>query len=226
MSPIFIIGMHRSGTSCLAGCLEDAGLVLGAVNRAARHNQKGNNENKQLRVMHDTMLARVGAAWDAPPVGIVEWTAADTAAARALIQQYPQDQVWGLKDPRTLLLLEGWMAMLPNLRFAGTFRHPLDVAASLHARNGLPEERCLTLWLAYNQRLLAWRRRHLFPIVRYGADGGDYLARVRTLAAELGLKANADIKFREEALTHHSSDAPLTGAIGAVWDELLSLQTR
>ena len=29
--PVAVIGMHRSGTSCLAGCLEDLGLNLGDV---------------------------------------------------------------------------------------------------------------------------------------------------------------------------------------------------
>ena len=28
-APVAVIGMHRSGTSCLAGCLENLGLNLG-----------------------------------------------------------------------------------------------------------------------------------------------------------------------------------------------------
>ena len=28
---VFVLGMHRSGTSCLAGCLEHCGLHLGDV---------------------------------------------------------------------------------------------------------------------------------------------------------------------------------------------------
>ena len=37
-APVAVIGMHRSGTSCLAGCLEDLGLTLGPVNtRAGEH---------------------------------------------------------------------------------------------------------------------------------------------------------------------------------------------
>ena len=47
-APVAIVGMHRSGTSCLAGCLEDLGLTLGKVNRAAPHNLKGNNENPRF----------------------------------------------------------------------------------------------------------------------------------------------------------------------------------
>jgi len=33
---VLILGMHRSGTSCLAGSLQEAGLYLGEVNTAAR----------------------------------------------------------------------------------------------------------------------------------------------------------------------------------------------
>ena len=46
--PIVILGMHRSGTSCLAGCLEELGLHLGTVITSAPHNKKGNRENPEL----------------------------------------------------------------------------------------------------------------------------------------------------------------------------------
>jgi hypothetical protein len=41
ISPIIILGMHRSGTSLVAGCLEAAGLYLGPVNNYAPFNKKG-----------------------------------------------------------------------------------------------------------------------------------------------------------------------------------------
>jgi len=43
--PMLILGMHRSGTSCLAGCLQAAGLISGEVNIQAMYNAKGNREN-------------------------------------------------------------------------------------------------------------------------------------------------------------------------------------
>ncbi len=41
--PPFVLnlGMHRCGTSCLAGCLERCGLHLGDVRRTGRHHARG-----------------------------------------------------------------------------------------------------------------------------------------------------------------------------------------
>ncbi|WP_173204579.1 hypothetical protein [Sphingopyxis sp. BSNA05] len=37
---VLILGMHRSGTSCLAGALERCGLHLGDVRRTGTHNKR------------------------------------------------------------------------------------------------------------------------------------------------------------------------------------------
>ena len=64
---ILILGMHRSGTSCLAGSLQEAGLYLGEVNTTAPHNAKGNRESRTIVALHDGLLQANGGAWDAPP---------------------------------------------------------------------------------------------------------------------------------------------------------------
>ena len=45
---VIILGMHRSGTSCLTGCLKEYGLHLGDVSESNKHNKKGNQENKEV----------------------------------------------------------------------------------------------------------------------------------------------------------------------------------
>lgn len=52
-STVLILGMHRSGTSCLAGSLQEAGLYLGEVNTAAPHNAKGNRESRDCKFSCD-----------------------------------------------------------------------------------------------------------------------------------------------------------------------------
>ena len=118
-SPVAIIGMHRSGTSCLAGCLEDLGLSLGSVNTAAPHNKKGNRENPRFWPVHDAVLARVGAAWDTPPAAAVVWTSAELDDLRAVLNDYA-DLVppWGVKDPRATSLLDGWFQVVPDLNWS------------------------------------------------------------------------------------------------------------
>ena len=65
--PVAVLGMHRSGTSSLAGSLEEAGLHLGEVVTRADHNQKGNRESLAMRDLNDRLLEHNGGAWDRPP---------------------------------------------------------------------------------------------------------------------------------------------------------------
>lgn len=221
--PIAVVGMHRSGTSCLTGCLEDLGLQLNVVNRSAPYNAKGNNENEALRDLHDQVLARHGAAWDVPPIGPIDWTEDEQAMLGRFVADYEaiaDGRPWGFKDPRSLLLLDGWFDSRPDLQLAGTFRHPLDVAASLNARSGMSIDQGLGLWRAYNERMLAWRERVDFPLVRYDQPVGHYRAAVQRMANRLGLSSTAEIHFLDRQLTHHASPEE------AVPVELVSLWSR
>ena len=64
---VVILGMHRSGTSVLAGSLQEAGLVLGDVVTQAPHNKKGNRENRAIMFMQEDLLQSNGGSWDNPP---------------------------------------------------------------------------------------------------------------------------------------------------------------
>jgi len=225
LGPVAIVGMHRSGTSCLAGCLEDCGLVLGLVNRAAPHNRKGNNENEALRAVHHRILTGRGFDWDSPPTAPIVWTASERADLNARLQDYDPAQPWGFKDPRTLFLLDGWFDLVPGLRLAGSFRHPLETAASLTTRDGFSTEKGLGLWQAYNRQMLFWHARSPFPVVFYDSDSARYLAEVQAMAGALGLDASAPIRFRDESLTHHAvALAPPSDCL-SLWHDLHAART-
>lgn len=199
-SPVIVLGMHRSGTSCLSGCLQEAGLYLGQVNEAAPANAKGNRENRAIMELHEDLLAGNGASWDAPRAGL-RWTNEQAARRRALIAEYPAGRIWGFKDPRTLLALEGWLQDLPAARLAGSFRHPAAVARSLAVRNGFEPARSLQIWAAYNRALLQACARHGVLLVDFDLDPATYLSRVRAVARQLGLPgADRDIRFFETGL--------------------------
>ncbi|HCK33447.1 MAG TPA: hypothetical protein DHW10_07900, partial [Rhodospirillaceae bacterium] len=63
---IFIVGMHRSGTSCLTGCLEDLGVYneadMAHVNKASS-NPKGNRESPDVHLFNEVVLKRNGYKW-------------------------------------------------------------------------------------------------------------------------------------------------------------------
>lgn len=218
-APVAVIGMHRSGTSCLAGCLQDLGLQLGEVNTEAPHNRKGNRENPRFWPVHDAVLARVGAAWDNPPTEPVRWTAGEIADLKAVLADYDSlPRPWGFKDPRATVLLDGWFEVLPDLRLVASIRHPLAVAGSLHARNGFDTERAFAIWTGYNRAVLRWRKTTGLPVIDY--DAPDYEARVRRIAADLGLDAQAPMPFRTDALNHQAVREPAPAPVAALWDEL------
>ena len=218
-APVAVIGMHRSGTSCLAGCLEDLGLHLGAVNTAAPHNQKGNRENPRFWPVHDAVLARVGAAWDAPPNAPVAWTASEIADLKAVLADYDTlPTPWGFKDPRATLLLDGWFEVLPDLKLVASIRHPLAVAGSLAARNGFDQDRSLAIWAGYNRAVLRWRDLTPFAVIDYDAD--DYEARVRRVATTLALNAEAPMPFRSDELNHQKINAAVPASVADLWAAL------
>lgn len=218
-APVAVIGMHRSGTSCLAGCLQDLGLNLGEVNTEAPHNKKGNREDPRLWVVHDAVLARVGAAWDRPPTEPVVWTPTEKAALREVLDHYAEvPRPWGFKDPRATVLLDGWFEVLPDLRLAASIRHPSAVAGSLARRNDFSTETSLGIWTAYNRAVLRWRAATPLAVVDY--DARDYEARVRTMASDFGLSAEAPMPFREDDLNHQPVAGPAPDSVAELWAEL------
>jgi hypothetical protein len=199
-----VLGMHRSGTSCLAGSLEEAGLYLGDVNTAARHNIKGNRESQRIWQLHDSILLHSGGSWAEPP-DQVSWTDAHRAERDAIIQSYGNAPNWGFKDPRTLLLLDFWREAIPNPSFVGTFRHPAFVAESLYRREGRQVDYWLGLWAHYNTRLLALHQANPFLIVRFDLGEAAYRRSVAAVLDRLGLEAPARMAFFDPDLRHHET---------------------
>jgi hypothetical protein len=222
--PVAILGMHRSGTSCLAGCLEDCGLFLGEVNREAPHNRKGNNENVAIRNIHDRVLARVGASWDNPPHHPVAWLEGERLELWEVIKNYEAKPHWGFKDPRSIFLLDGWLELDLGLKLVGTYRHPADVVASLERRNGFDPDRSLHLWRAYNNTLSTWAQKTGLSLIRYDAQKERYMAQIRRSAAELGLDPGAKIMFRDEDLNHHAMTSAPDSADLDLWNRLEAAQ--
>lgn len=186
-SAVIILGMHRSGTSCLAGALEEAGLNLGDVDRKKHTNPKGNRENLDIMHLNNAVLEENGASWNTPPEGECVWSSENCAQRDALIASYAPDAIWGFKDPRTVLVFDGWRDALPDAQLIATFRHPTAVAQSLNTRNGFPMEDGVALWTAYNTRLLRIIQTQKVPLVCFDWPTERYNSAVREIAGLLGL---------------------------------------
>lgn len=226
--PIIILGMHRSGTSCLTGCLEEAGLYLGDVNTKAGFNAKGNRENEAIMKHHEAILNRVGASWDNPPQAPVEWTEDEVNHLVGLLSSFKDMKIWGVKDPRSLFLLGGWMSVTTP-KFVGTFRHPQETAASLVHRAKIWEQSmdmdtAFDLWAAYNEKLLSVHKKDAFDIIRYDIPPEIYHYKLIRAALRLGLSPRASMSFREDGLhNQQATDLTMPHRLKPIWEELNDL---
>ncbi len=200
---IAILGMHRSGTSSLTGLLEQAGVCLGTVATKSTWNAKGNRENRKIMDLHEELLRANGGGWDAPPP-TVSWPARARAARDAIIRDYQGVPLWGFKDPRTVLVLEGWLEALPRLRLVGVFRHPLLVAESLQRRDGFSIEKGVRLWHVYNEALLAHHRRRAFPILSFDVDAFTESFKRLTRLLRLPERSEGGWDFFDPGLRHQA----------------------
>ncbi|MCF7979215.1 MAG: hypothetical protein K9L82_14585 [Chromatiaceae bacterium] len=207
---LFILGMHRSGTSCLAGMLEQTGTFLGQVNQQARFNPKGNRENPRITQLNDQVLSFNNASWRTPPHPPLSWNRSHSAQRDQIIASYAEQPRWGFKDPRTLLTLDFWLDGLEPAQVAsiGTFRHPLAVALSLSARNpGNQIEQSIALWCHYNSQLLRHQAQHPFPLLDFDLEPDAYRAAFGIALEQLGSQrrtASTEPGFFDQALRNQT----------------------
>lgn len=146
---VIVGGMHRSGTSAMAGVLHDNGIIMGEHENKdfypppMRENPKGFYENVRFRRLNDAMLKQhnysVKSFDPIVPRGIVA-DIQQRSAMRKLITHYLRYDHWGWKDPRTSLTINSWLSVLAEMRLIkevfiiNMLRAPIDVADSMKVR--------------------------------------------------------------------------------------------
>ena len=143
---LIVLGMHRSGTSALAGLIHQSGVAMGSslMPGCARVNDKGFWEHKEIVAIHEQLLKEMGYNWDDPRVLPDQWweTARNQSyiekICRVLDLEFGSESLWALKDPRICRLLPLWRQVFSRLGVKPLFLHivrnPLEVAASLKHR--------------------------------------------------------------------------------------------
>jgi hypothetical protein len=219
---ILVLGMHRSGTSAVTGCLQALGVDLGPYLMAADPTQpKGYFEHAEIVGIHDDLMAAFDSSWDDPRSLPEGWERDPRVRPfRAQLMEiirrdFISKPLWGAKDPRLCRLLPLWLTMLGELsvpvRAICVLRHPTEVAASLALRNGFSAEKSGLLWLRY--ALEAERHSRCVPRVtlRYNDLLRDWRTNLQHVAHCLGIEwpepyddaAPALSAFLERALRHH-----------------------
>ena len=209
------MGMHRSGTSALAGALAALGLDAGpseALMPADEGNPEGYFEVTSIAELDEMILALLGGRWDIPPRRDVGWSERDDLAsfleeASCLVSQTFSSDRFVLKDPRMALLLPLWRQVLEDVVAVVIVRDPAEVARSMARRDAMAPLTGLRLWAAYNRALLedlAGMRVHVCAYEDLLADPRAVLSEVAASLRAFGqLDALGDL---ETAAAHISAD--------------------
>ncbi|MCQ4165682.1 glycosyltransferase [Tahibacter harae] len=155
---VIVLGMHRSGTSCVAGLLHMLGAYAGEpgsflVNAA--ENARGFLERGDLHLACVGALRRRGGDWSIPlgwdetalPAARAQWRADWRRIQAELELRSP----WLVKEPRLCLLLDEVADLIGPCALVHVVRAPDCVAASVCRRHGLQAPQALALWEHYNR---------------------------------------------------------------------------
>jgi O-antigen biosynthesis protein len=191
-----VLGMHRSGTSALAGVLHKLGLVLGeSLLPPAEDNPKGFFENSKIVSIQQRLLSSLGRDWHEPLSLPEGWGAAKAARSAAdqvkveLSRMFEQGDRLLVKDPRASLFVPLWSTVAGEMECAlGTVvmvRSPFEVIASLAKRDGMSFRRAGLLWLRYMLQAEHDTRGIPRIFVSYRAFMTDWRREIARIAAAL-----------------------------------------
>ncbi len=227
MSCICVLGMHRSGTSCLTGIMQGLGVELGEVFTENLYNKRGNRENSRIVILNDAVLNTNKGAWNRPVV-VSEWTPEQAHERDSIIRELERRETvhWGFKDTRTLFTLPFWLEIIESPLFIGTYRHPHRVALSLNNRDQSPVEEGWELWRVYNERLLELAAHYGFALTDFDQPDDDYLADVLEKLIALGLDPGLAARGHEffDPALRNQADSPVDNV--ALPADVLSVYER
>ena len=215
--PIVVLGMHRSGTSAVSGCLSQLGIHLGGNLLSPIHgeNDKGFWEHRGIVAIHDLLLAELGSSWDdvrTLPQGWWDSPAAVTASANlleVLSGDLTRAGYWGVKDPRMCRLLPLWQRLFARIRVEPAYvlvlRHPWEVVASLSKRNGFSAQKSGLIYLDHMLAAERLTRNQPRVLVHYDALIRDPASTMLSISDTLGLGLEGIIDSSRDKLAEFVS---------------------
>lgn len=240
---VLVVGMHRSGTSAATAALARLGLRTCREEdlfETREGNARGYWESEPLVRFNDALLGRLGGTWRLPPAAESLEAAPDREpdlrdARRAFERGHPEAP-WVWKDPRNCLLLPFWRAAIGRpVATVLMLRDPLEIAASLHSRDGMEESWTLALWERYLRSALANLAGEPVYVSDYRGlvdDPIGWARQVGAFLAQRGLPATAideaaatvDIDLRHHTNGSAASDARLSAEQRRLWERALELR--
>lgn len=221
---IMVLGMHRSGTSALTRVLSLLGADLPtAIMPATPWNEAGHWESVDLMELHDSILASAGSTWDDWRKFNRDWRSSPAAGPfqerllAVLRNDFRNSPLFVVKDPRICRFIPLWLDVLLQLPADPVavipLRNPLDVCASLKARDGFLPARSMLLWLRHVLEAEAETRGIRRAVVTYESLMNDWSRTVAAIAQSGGFtwpRRSAEVaieieRFISPKLHHHNT---------------------
>ncbi len=158
---IFVIGMHRSGTSAVTRLVNLLGANLGNHLLEAMDgvNDGGFWENEKVVAFNEALFGELGIHWyscqsvQLDSLDDARLTLLKQEASELIAQEFGEHGLIAIKDPRICRLLPFWLDVVEALNYTPhviqVLRDPMEVAKSLRKRDGFPLTYGLFLWLLY-----------------------------------------------------------------------------
>lgn len=166
---LFVLGMHRSGTSALTRALNMVGAGLpDNLLPPCSDNVTGYWESLDLVALNNALLTAAGTAWHDDAAIPDDWLRSDVPrplverALALLNAAQAAGEPLALKDPRLCRVLPFWKRVLSDLSLTAHYvlilRHPAEVFQSFQARWANPQyrvaaivqqEKCDLVWLRH-----------------------------------------------------------------------------
>jgi hypothetical protein len=195
---LLVLGMHRSGTSSIAGAMVRLGGAAPLnLLPPADDNPKGFWESSVLTNLNDQILAAGGSHWedwrqfDPTRIDAAAAFALESQARSALAGEFGDAGLAVIKDPRMCRLMPFWSSVFReanwSVRPVLQLRSPLEVALSLNRRDRIPLGLGCLIWLRHVLDAEAGTRGTPRAVVDWNDFLGDPRRTLERVGEQLGV---------------------------------------
>ena len=237
---LLVLGMHRSGTSALAGALHLSGVNFGkSIVAPSFDNPKGFYENSKIQALNDQLLDALGINWDFPGYPPEQWwtlpevRGLEEKAKQILTYEFDNDAIFAIKDPRTCHLFPFWEKILKDLQVVLQLiliaRNPSEIALSLRARDYFPPNHAQLLTTNHLLNAIHYSQPYPRIFISYEqllSDPAGLVNRIYTtldLAQEEVMTEEKLAHFIQKDLRHHELDTSKDSFLHPAFHETYTL---
>lgn len=214
---IVVLGMHRSGTSAIAGFLASSGVFFGNnLLEPQEDNPKGFFENKSILQINENILKILGSKWDDVNDLPNDWHKREEISIfkiniKEIIKNDLNKDVFGLKDPRVSILLPLYLEVFSEMEVEPLFliikRKKIEIFKSLEKRNDFSYQKTISLSNKYEKSIKLYTKNYTKYYVFFDDIVNDLDSFVYNFQKIFGINLNVDFyakSFIEKDLKHYT----------------------